>query len=165
MAYAIRKTRRNHRGGIGIISFTMFEFLFILALVENSKKADYNLNALKFVVDHRTTPENAQTARAIVDGNIQVIDKCIKNGSFTEKRYKEILNDPELQGEYCQMVAALNAGLDDAFDLLYNDIKKTPDTFCGWLDFYNQYLEVSTNLDLVHRSRLYYQLESYNQEN
>jgi len=122
------------------------------------------MNALRFVVNHRTTPENAQIARAIVDGNLQTIDKCIKNGSFTQKRYKEILNDPELQGEYGQMVGALNAGLDDVFDLLYNDIKNKADTFCGWLDFYNQYLECSTNLDLVHRSRLYYQLESYNQE-
>lgn len=135
-----------------------------MALVENLKKADYNMNALRFAVAHRTTPENAQIARAIVDGNIQVIDKCIKNGSFTEKRYKEILNDPELQGEYGQMVGALNAGLEDAFELLYNDIKNTPDTFCGWLDYYNQYLECSTNLDLVHRSRLYYHLQSYDQE-
>lgn len=133
--------------------------------MENAKGAGYNLDALKFVVNHRTTPENAQVARAIVEGNLQVISNCIKNGSFTVKRYEEILRDSELQGEYIQMAEALEQNLPDAFELLYNDIKDKPDTFCGWLDFYNQYLETSMDLDLLHRSRLYYQLEDFKCEN
>ena len=120
---------------------------------------------MKFVMKHCTTPENAQVARAIVDANLQAISNCIKKGTFSLKRYDEILKDQELQGEYAQMFEALCIGEAEAFNLLYNDIKDKPDTFCGWLDFYNNCLEASTGLELLHRTRLFYQIEDFEEEN
>ena len=114
---------------------------------------------------HRTTPENAQVARAVVDANLQAISNCVKKGTFSLKRYDEILKDQELQGEYAQMFEALCIGEAEAFNLLYNDIKDKPDTFCGWLDFYNNCLEASTGLELLHRTRLFYQMEDFEEEN
>jgi hypothetical protein len=94
---SIRKTRRFRAGGTGIIPFTTIKFSLIFFYVERSKSALHHLSVLEFRENHHTTPENAQVARAIVDGNMQVIDNCLRKGTFSFKRYGEILKDRELQ--------------------------------------------------------------------
>lgn len=126
-----------------------------------SREFVYEIKRRDFELSHHVSIEEAQVARAIVEGNMQIVDHFIDNGLFTQKRCEEILSDRELQGEYTQMVEALDTGIDDSFDLLYNDINKNPDTLCGWLLFYSDYLQASLNMDLVHRSRLDYHFRDF----
>ncbi|QQG41249.1 MAG: hypothetical protein HYV90_03690 [Candidatus Woesebacteria bacterium] len=130
-----------------------------------SKEFVNEIDRRDFELNHHVSIEEAQVARAIVEGNIQIVNHYINNGQFTKKRHEEMLKDEELLGEYSQMVEALEIGTADAFDLLYNDINKNPDTMCGWLLFYSEYLQALLNMDLVHRSRLDYRIKDFQEDN
>ena len=89
-----------------------------------SREFLFEMDRRDFELDHGANIKEVQVARALVEGNIQIVNHFIDNGLFTRKRFEEILRDEELQGEYSQMAEALIRGIDDAFDLLYNDINK-----------------------------------------
>ncbi|KKR26403.1 MAG: hypothetical protein UT58_C0013G0004 [Microgenomates group bacterium GW2011_GWC1_39_7b] len=130
-----------------------------------SREFLFEMDRRDFELDHGANIKEVQVARALVEGNIQIVNHFIDNGLFTRKRFEEILRDEELQGEYSQMAEALIRGIDDAFDLLYNDINKNPDTLCGWLLFYSEYLQTSLNMDLAHRTRLDYHFIDFKEAN
>ena len=129
-----------------------------------TKEQQIEIELRHFVLKHHVDIKHAQVARAIVEGNSKAIDNCKNNGSFTEDRFYEILKDYDLQTKYFQMAQALDQGNEEDFEPLYYDIKDKPDTFCGWLYFYNLVLENTLDLDLEPKSRLYYYLDSLKEE-
>jgi FKBP-type peptidyl-prolyl cis-trans isomerase (trigger factor) len=99
-----------------------------------------------FLMEHHASPKKIQVARAIVNGNLDIISHFTANGLFTHKQFERILNDKKLQMEYAKMAIFLEKGKYTEFDRLYTDIKDRPDTLCGWLDFENYHLETTLNL-------------------
>jgi hypothetical protein len=99
-----------------------------------------------FLMEHHASPKKIQVARAIVNGNRDIISHFMANGLFTNKQFERTLNDRKLRIKYAKMVTFLNKGKYTEFDRLYTAIKDRPDTLCGWLDFENEYLETTLNL-------------------
>jgi len=118
-----------------------------------------------FELEHGTSIEDIHVARAIVKGNEQIVYHFLSTGLLTEDQLIEIMSDSELQGQCIQMVQALNMGKKDAFNLLYDNIKYTPDTFCAWLEFYNQYLEDTLKISLISRTKDDYKYQMFLEEN
>jgi len=133
--------------------------------MEHSKRPSYDMLVFDFVTRHHATPKNIQVVRAIVEGNMKAVENCVRKGTFSDVRFKEILVDEKLQEKYTQMAVALDNGDVDAFEPLFNEIKDKADTFCGWLTYYNQHLELTLDIDLIKRSRLYYHWQDYREEN
>ena len=99
-----------------------------------------------FLMEHHASPKKIQVARAIVNGNREIIAHFMANGLFTQKQFEKILNDKNLRIEYKKMTIFLDKGNYTDFNRLYTDIKDRPDTLCGWLDFENEHLENTLNL-------------------
>lgn len=99
-----------------------------------------------FLLEHHVNPKKIQVARAIVNGNREIISHFMANGLFTPKQFEEILNNRKLRITYAKMAIFLIKGNHPGFNRLYEDIKDRPDTLCGWLDFENDYLETTLKL-------------------
>lgn len=102
-----------------------------------------------FVKSHKVTPEEAQVARAIVEQNLLIINRFIDQGYFTEDRLDEIDEDDSLQDKYVYMWDAQEKNDVTTYKQLYDDIKLKPDTFCGWLDYCNELLTETLQLNLM----------------
>ena len=99
-----------------------------------------------FLMEHHVNPKKVQVARAIVNGNREIISHFMANGLFTNKQFEKILNDRKIRTTYAKMALFLDKGNYSSFNQLYEDIKDRPDTLCGWLDFENEHLETTLNL-------------------
>jgi hypothetical protein len=111
-----------------------------------SKEQINEIRRRDFLLEHHVSPKKIQVARAIVNGNNEIISHFMANGLFTPKQFERILNDKKLRMEYAKMAVFLDKGKYTEFDRLYSDIKDRPDTLCGWLDFENDYLETTLHL-------------------
>lgn len=117
-----------------------------------------------FEKQHSANFEEIQTARAIVEGNQQIISHFLENGSLTKKQLDGMWENPDLQDAYAIMADAERLGKTEVFDEGFKQISKRPDTFCGWLAFYNEYLETALKMPLVPKTRLDNQVERYFEE-
>jgi len=99
-----------------------------------------------FLMEHHASPKKIQVARAIVNGNREIIAHFMANGLFTQKQFERILDDKKLQLEYAEMAIFLDKGNYTDFNQLYTDIKDRPDILCGWLYFENEHLKTTLNL-------------------
>lgn len=102
-----------------------------------------------FILAHGINLKEGQVVRAVVKGNLKTISRTFAKGLVTRRQFESILNNFELQKTYLEMAVALDEGDDEKYANLAIDIKDRPDTHCGWLDFYNKYLEKTLDMNLV----------------
>jgi hypothetical protein len=107
---------------------------------------------LGFVERHGMTPEIAQVARATVIQNCLIVDMLFSKGFINQEDLQLSMRDDELLGQYAQMIEAQEKGIDDAFELLFNDVKDDTVEFCGWLLFQNEYLNAKHHLNFIPKS-------------
>lgn len=128
--------------------------------IELPKESLLKLLRKEFIGRHNVTPEDAQVARAIVVQNQLIISHFIKNKQVTNDQLDQIYEDGEIQERYRKMWNAMEIN-EPFFKLLFDDIKPEPDLFCGWLDFYNESLSETLQLNLMPATRDAYNYQDY----
>jgi hypothetical protein len=115
--------------------------------------SELNLELSLFASFHKVDLLEAQYLRAVVEGNLMIISHYIETGVVNTEHFDEILTDPKMQAKYEQMTSLLIDGNNNEFVKLHNELLKDPAKFCGWLDHYNEILEVNTGLNLIPANR------------
>lgn len=117
-----------------------------------------------FIKVHTVTPEEAQVARGIVEQNQLIVSNLIENGQVTEDQIDQVLDDPEILDIYSRMWNTMESNNGQTFRRLFDDINLEPDMYCGWLDFYNECLSDSLQLNLIPMTRDTYNYQNYLEE-
>jgi hypothetical protein len=108
-----------------------------------------NLELPLFTSFHHVDLFEAQYLRAVVEENLIIISNYLETGKVTIDQYDIAISDPELQFEHEKMIGLLQDGSNKEFNVLHDKMLKNPVKFCVWLDYFNRFLIINTDLNLI----------------
>ena len=97
---------------------------------------------------------SAHFARAVVEANLMIISHFFEKGEVTEDQLDAMTGDPGIRNAYVIMAEYLVSGEHKKFKEMYDEIYENIPLFCGWLSFYNEYLEEISQLNLIARGKV-----------
>ncbi len=105
-----------------------------------------------YLFRHSTTPEIADRARRVVEGNQNLINSWIDQGLVTVERLEEIAEDVELQKMFRQILSKTRDGgknVDGAMTELIQMRLTSPDLIAGYFEHFRGFYEWEWGLKLL----------------